>query len=205
MLTILAQTPQRWDTTTWILLCIAAGATMYVMYRSRRRWKDPLSPKKVVPSTSLSPAQQRAVERQMQELLVELSDMSRQITGQLDTRAARLEVLIRQADERIAKLSHADSTTPSPTTITPVLVPEVSSSTSESSQVPDPAPETDSTPMVAIDEIVQPPAAHREVYVLADEGSSPQQIADRLSRPRGEIELILALRPSRSVEQSTTA
>ena len=35
---------------------------------------------------------------------------------------------------------------------------------------------------------------HAEVYVLADQGHSPHAIAQRLERPYGEIELILALR-----------
>jgi len=38
------------------------------------------------------------VERQMQSLLVELSEMSRQISAQLDTRSAKLELLIKEAD-----------------------------------------------------------------------------------------------------------
>jgi hypothetical protein len=33
------------------------------------------------------------------------------------------------------------------------------------------------------------------VYALADEGRPPREIAARLNRPSGEIELILALRP----------
>ena len=36
--------------------------------------------------------------------MIELEQMSRKIGGQLDTKAAKLEVLIRQADERIARL-----------------------------------------------------------------------------------------------------
>ena len=39
---------------------------------------------------------------------------------------------------------------------------------------------------------------HAEVYALADEGRSPAEIAARLDRPNGEIELILALRPKAS-------
>jgi DNA-binding NarL/FixJ family response regulator len=36
---------------------------------------------------------------------------------------------------------------------------------------------------------------HAEVYALADQGQSAYDIANQLGRPRGEIELILALRP----------
>src|SRR4030095_5002731 len=49
-------------------------------------------------------SQQRAVEREMGNVLVELSQMARQITGQLDTRAKKLELLIQEADQKIAEL-----------------------------------------------------------------------------------------------------
>jgi hypothetical protein len=35
---------------------------------------------------------------------------------------------------------------------------------------------------------------YAEVYDLADEGQTPQDIARHTGRPRGEVELILALR-----------
>ncbi len=210
MLTTLAQLSQRWDTTTWILLCVAAMATMYVMYRSRRRWKDPLSPKKIVPSAALSPAQQRAVERQMQELLVELSEMSRQITGQLDTRAAKLEILIRQADERIAKMSGVEKIDTPSAVVTgsaaAVSVPDGAPANSGESTAASDAPQS-TAPIdgEGQDEIVQTPSSHRAVYLLADEGKSLRQIADQLERPYGEIELILALRSRTTVEESKSA
>jgi hypothetical protein len=45
---------------------------------------------------------------------------------------------------------------------------------------------------LVVPEAVDP--RHAEVYRLADQGQTPQQIAQRLGRPSGEIELILALR-----------
>jgi hypothetical protein len=85
----------------WILYGVVMFLIAYMVIRPMmKRKKDPLE-KSAVPS---SLAQQRSVERQMQNILVELSEMSRQITAQLDTRAAKLELLIKDADERIAKL-----------------------------------------------------------------------------------------------------
>ena len=43
----------------------------------------------------------------MESLLVELSEMARQISAQLDTRSQKLEILIREADEKIAALADA--------------------------------------------------------------------------------------------------
>jgi hypothetical protein len=42
-----------------------------------------------------------------------------------------------------------------------------------------------------------PDPRHVEVYTLADQGLALAEIAQRLKRPNGEVELILALRPRR--------
>jgi hypothetical protein len=107
----------------------------------------------------------------MSNLPVELSEMARQITAQLDTRAGKLELLIKEADEKIAALREA---TP-PTTALPYAMPVEK-------------PPADSEPAARVD------PAHAEVYTLADQGRSAREIAAQLSRPDGEIELILALR-----------
>jgi DNA-binding NarL/FixJ family response regulator len=49
------------------------------------------------------------------------------------------------------------------------------------------------TPTPASDEVIDP--RHVEIYTLCEQGLSTQQIADRLHRPSGEVELIIALRP----------
>ena len=150
------------------LIGMGALALAYVVLRPMmRRKRDPLE-RNVVQA---SMAQQRAVERQMQNLLVDLTEMARQISGQLDTRAARLQALLDQADERIAQLRQLSGAAPvdSPQAST---TPETSAS----------APVSIASPM------------HAEVYALADEGRGAKEIAARLNRPSGEIELILALR-----------
>jgi hypothetical protein len=151
---------------------MGALALAYVVLRPMMRKKrDPLE-RNVVQS---SMAQQRAVERQMQNLLVDLSEMARQITSQLDTRAARLQALLDQADQRIAQLGDSRGVTP---TDTPPPTPTT------------PAQEAPPPPLVAS-------PMHAEVYALADQGFSAKEIAARLGRPSGEIELILALRTPR--------
>ena len=44
----------------------------------------------------------------MGNLLVELSEMARQVTAQLDTRTLKLETLLKDADQRIAALKEAN-------------------------------------------------------------------------------------------------
>jgi C4-dicarboxylate-specific signal transduction histidine kinase len=86
------------ERTTWIVYGMIALSVAYLVLRPMlRKRRDPLE--RSAPLQSL--ARQRAVERQMETLLVELSQMATQITSQLDTRAAKLEALIREADERI--------------------------------------------------------------------------------------------------------
>src|SRR3954469_20869370 len=87
------------STATWAALCGGVLIIVYTMLKKRGR-KDPLDH---APSSSTL-SQQRSVERQMSNLLVEMSEMARQVSAQLDTRSTKLELLIKDADERIAEL-----------------------------------------------------------------------------------------------------
>jgi hypothetical protein len=153
------------------VLVVAVGATAFVLFRPRMKAKqDPL--KRSEPFNSL--AQQRSVERQMQNLLVELSEMARQVTAGLDTRAAKLDALIREADEKIATLSalrHAGNGQ------------DGASAPPQSAPIERPANAYDPDPR------------HADIYARADQGQNPTQIAMQVNRPKGEVELILALRP----------
>ncbi|MGE5608408.1 MAG: hypothetical protein ACM359_04085 [Bacillota bacterium] len=163
----------------WPLYALAAVTVAYVVFRPMLRKKKP-DPLERMPSFGL--AQQRAVEREMSNLLVELSQMTRQITAQLDTRAAKLEALIEEADRRIGELRKLEEEAAERRTdeSTPRCSPEESGGEEEagSAEVGD--------------------SQHEAVYAMADSGRSAQEIAGELGRPRGEIELILALRPRAS-------
>lgn len=91
--------------TKWAAIVLAILTILYATLRPMFRKKDPLAK----PPAFGSLAQQRSVERQMQNVLVEMSDMARQITAQIDTRAAKLEALIREADEKIAAMRAGNS------------------------------------------------------------------------------------------------
>ncbi len=137
------------------------------------RKKDPLEGA----GSRVSLSQQRAVERDMNNLVVELSEMARQITAQLDTRSAKLEALLREADRRIEQLSAIERSARQMPIPKPV----------ESRQLPPPGDGLPSDPR------------HQVVYDLATEGHNAHDIAQRLGRPAGEVELILALRPNRGM------
>jgi hypothetical protein len=151
----------------WALIIAAALTIIYAVMRPMRRRKDPLAGKKPV-----SLAGQREIEKQMTDLIVDLEKMARQMTAQLDTRAARLETLLRDADQRIATLrdiNEASAGSPKLRLLGP----------------PDP-------PVAELENLPDP--RHAEIYELAHNGQSAHQIAQQLGRPYGEVELILALR-----------
>jgi DNA-binding NarL/FixJ family response regulator len=167
----------RDDSTQWLVLVVGVLATVYLVMRGRlKKRKDPLER----PSMSLS--QQRQIERDMNGLMVEMLDTARQMTAQLDTRAARLEVLMKEADARLAALKAATGSTAAGPTFTSSSSPAPAAPAAPLAVAP-PSPET------------PPDPRHAEVYLMADQGRSPQEIARKLNRPNGEVELILALRP----------
>lgn len=183
MSAILLQSILADDSTKWLVIGCAMLALVYFVLRPMAKRKDPLAGQS--PRGTLS--KQRSVEREMSNLLVELSEMSRQITGQLDTRATKLELLLKEADEKIEALRAASAGAPGPAA-------ERREWTGPSAERrallddPEPADVPDRRPAP-----VDP--RHAEVYALADAGRNAREIAQDLGRPSGEIELILALRP----------
>jgi hypothetical protein len=158
----------------WPVYVLATVTILYVVFRPMlRRKKDPLDK-----PLNMSLAQQRTVEREMSNLLVELSQMARQVTAQLDTRSAKLELLMQQADQKIDELKRLS---------------EAARPAAPSSGAGEPA--AGAHPVGTARSAPAPDPRHAEVYALADAGRSPQEIAQQLDRPRGEVELILALRP----------
>jgi hypothetical protein len=182
--------------TTWGAIAVGVLTIVYVVFiRPLRKKKDPLARPKGDSTSNL--ARQRSVERDMSNLLVELSEMTRQLTAQLDTRAAKLEILLREADEKLAALR------------------------AEAGRSPEAAAQHDLPLRHSVDRGFHPPAEdchdrlllsntamgstalaetdgrHAAIYDLADEGHNAHEIARQLDRPSGEIELILALRSGR--------
>jgi hypothetical protein len=183
--------PARDPATTWMVIAVVILAIVYVTFvrplRQKKKDKDPLQ-RRPVPGAL---ARQRAVESEMSNLLVELSEMARQMTAQLDTRAAKLELLLKEADEKILLLRAARGGGLGSGPV-PSADDDSEAAASAAAALEGVIREARAPSHAAMPEPLEP--RHARVYDLADEGHSPQEIARQLERPSGEIELILALR-----------
>ena len=172
----------------WAVIAAGVLTILYVaVIRPMRKGKrkDPLEKMSGPGRPSATLAQQRAVEREMAGVLVEYEEMIRRMTAQLDTRATKLQLLIEEADAKLLQLKEATGravASPPPLRPAPVVQAEAEPGGDEE----EPA------------DVETSGRAYADVYHLADRGQSPRQIAMELNRPDGEIELILALRQSRS-------
>ncbi|MCK5271593.1 MAG: hypothetical protein KAJ52_03410 [Sedimentisphaerales bacterium] len=145
------------------------------------------------------PLQQRLAEMrkpdgvydQMNELMAALADLSRQINGQIDTRLAKLDVMLHKADQVISKLENSDDSsldeeaTDSPFNNASDSLKEIA----DKIQAADPA--TDKSGSSDISPVLSPEA--EQIIAMADKGLSTLAISQELKRPIGEIELILSL------------
>ena len=160
-----------------VAIVLIGGGLLVLIYlfflrpkaKGAKRRSDPLA---TPASQRQSLAAQRSAEREMQSLVLELEGLARKMGAQMDTKARKLEALIEQSDERIARL-------------------EGLMSQAKAADLTDNVQRGHSGPaesgLAAI-------GRHNDIYALADAGKSPADIAKELGRPAGEIELILALR-----------
>lgn len=124
----------------------------------------------------------------MDDLLVQLEEVARRVNAQVDTRFAKLEAVIHDADQRIARLEQltgqVTSGTASPTG--PEVAPQP-----PNGELAAPPPTVSAPPRCPA---TPPGERRRRIYDLADQGTSALVIADALQMPIGEVELILSLR-----------
>ena len=125
-----------------------------------------------------------------------LHDVARKLSAQLDNKAERLEQLIVQAEERIARLETPATT--SPRSAAPRSAAKGSAS---AAPIATPGPHAQGQPAkpqaTSVSEARDPEptdSLRRAIYALADSGRSPVEISRELDEHIGKIELILALR-----------
>lgn len=119
----------------------------------------------------------RGMQGDLQELIIELEELSRRINAQIDTKFAKLEASIMHADERIEALR--------------LLIQQATGQSGIDVTVDR---ERDESVPTASDPRVPADPRHAQVYALADADKSSMEIARETGIPTGEVELILGLR-----------
>jgi hypothetical protein len=172
-----------------------------------------------------SPAPRAPAARELGEWEVHMHDFAREMSGQLDSKMAALEHLIREANRAAARLESAlaaarrqeppapAQTVPAETFLRPTsqadaLKPAASvAGGGERTKDEGLGIDTDFRPNTP--SLIPHPSSlssadrpsrqrrHEEVYTLADYGYSAPEIAQQTGTPVGEIELILSLREKR--------
>lgn len=166
-----------------ILLFLAVCGLTLVMLSTRRRLRE----SKALGGGSVRKRyaefdESRAARKDLDQVMMELDQLSREIHGRLDTKLARLEAVLRDADGRIEVLSRLVGEARRVTGGSPV------------EPVPDDPPSGHSD---AGDD-----ARYGSVYRLADQGISAVDIAREMGKRAGEVELILSLRRARKQARS---
>ncbi|MCP4251637.1 MAG: hypothetical protein GY778_31760 [bacterium] len=162
-----------------VLILVILVITALMLVSTRRRLRESRnSPKAYAREQIARLRDEHAVVSDMEEVMARLEQVAREVQARIDTRFAKLESVIRDADQRIDRLERlirrADGD------------PEVDI-TIDDTETAAPAPSPASAP--STDD-----AQHAAVYDLADAGQSPVEIAEQTGQSTGEIELILALR-----------
>jgi hypothetical protein len=162
----------------YAVLAAVIVVTTLSMMRSTRKSRSGSSPTRYAQEQLAKLKNQKAIKGDMEELLVQLQELSRQINAQIDTKFAKLEASIRSADERIDALGRLRRALDGKPTIDAVVGDVAVASPAQS------------------DSASPPPSAepHSLIYQEADRGRSLVDIARETGRTTGEIELILALR-----------
>lgn len=148
-----------------MLMAAGVALALVVVMRSlrqrTRRGAEQLSPQERIERIK----QKSGMEGDLRQMMVELEDLTRRFSAQLDAKSVRLERLLEEADERIAELKRLTDAPGAK-----------------------PAPAQLSQPEEPLDPVAI------EVYRLADSGKRPLEIARQLDEHVGKVELILALR-----------
>jgi hypothetical protein len=166
-------------TTGQLVMLGAAVIGLTIVMRStfRRVTNMASQPRASARSLYANAQNESKLRRDAEQVMIELDQLARQVHGRLDTRFAKLEAVIRDADERIDRLSR--------------LV-------READGVPGVDVMVDDAHSEAVVHTSNADNRYDAVYRLADGGLSPIDIAQEVGTTTGEVELILSLRKTKA-------
>jgi hypothetical protein len=205
----------EWDATNTALVVCGAGLILFIVFsriNARKQKRSAAMSANIDdgPRPELTPherqerdKQGRGMHRDLESLAVEIEEMARRLSAQLEEQAIRLERLAAEADRQIARLEELTAAgrqskspaappaaNPDPGPMPATLRSASSLNRPGETEAANPAAATrtatEATPPVD--------SLARNVYQLADAGLAPPEIARRLGEHVGKVELILALR-----------
>jgi hypothetical protein len=157
------------------LLVLVLGVIGLLLIMTRRRLRESQnSPRAYAREQIRRIRDERKVNHEVQDVMVELQQVSREVGAQIETRFAKLESAIRSADQRIDRLTRLIRQADGKATVDVTVAEDTG----------------------AGDAAAQSGSTRRLAYQLADAGRTPVEIARDLGTTSGEVELILALRPT---------
>lgn len=161
------------------VLAVVVVATVLMLLSTRRKIREAQNtPRAYARDQYRRLKEEKQAIGSAQEVMLEMEQLARHIHGQIDTRYAKLEALLRDADRKIAELKRLPATGAAARGLDVTI----DGAADESSEVTT-APAAD--------------VLHAAVHRLADAGLAPSEIAAEQDRTIGEVELILALRKTR--------
>lgn len=176
------------------ILAVVGLTTCMLLVRSQKQMKAATSRNRPGQNAAAKCATEvTAQARQVERWEVRMHEVARELSAQLDSKMVAVELLLREAQEQIARLERLTHGAEAVG-----MTPEASAG-----QLDDVSIAAHSgTQAAALPRAVSRPHVltrnnsrrHQEVYALADAGRSSAEIAQELGTPIGEVELILGLR-----------
>lgn len=147
------------------ILMVAGILLLVIILMSKQKNRGRRSTPASEPTQRLADLRQAAAGREsLDSVKVDVEELAHRLASQLDNKAARIEKLIADADDRLSRLEQSVAAQPA----APVMMPTLTN------QHDDPT--------------------RARIYELADKGHTPIEIARQLDQPTGNVELILSLR-----------
>lgn len=176
---LLADSPAGLSNNQVVLILLILGTTALMLISTRRRLRKAAnSPKAYTREQRTRLRDEESLVQEMEEVMARLEDVASDVQARIDTRFAKLESVLGDADERIDRLERLLRRCQGQPAIDLTV-----------SETADPPGEPDDDGADG--------ARHRLIYDLADAGRTPVQIAQQTDQSTGEVELILALRQAK--------
>lgn len=189
-----------------VLIVVGLMGMMLIIFRllkknskNRRSHRSAQNPPPTPQPMSTHTSVSKASRDQIEQLMSDAEELTRRLAAHMDNKAAHLETLLAQTEDRIVELERLIADAVAHTG-------NDQAKDQQQASASDHQGFSDGLPVAPHDHPQREESGavdplHRRVYALADEGCSAIDIARKLDRPTGQIELILALRQSAKEQQ----